>query len=198
MEHDENCCWNTGVLGDIAINIRRTIKSEEIELDTPYIGLEHMPRASIALTEWGNANEVKSNKYFFMEGELLFGKLRPYFHKVGIAPVNGVCSTDILVITPKSPSWYAFVVFQLSSSELINFTTATSTGTKMPRTNWSDIASFEVSLPPTKIVEKFNEIFKPMASRMQANIMQSNTLIKIRNSLIPNLMTGKIDLSDNR
>src|SRR5204863_1738880 len=62
---------------------------------------------------------------------MLFGKLRPYFHKVGVAPLDGVCSTDILVVTPKEPAWFGFVLGHVSSVELVNHTNAASTGTKM-------------------------------------------------------------------
>jgi len=187
--------WEIGKLGDVGENIRRGASPEDIEPNTPYIALEHMPRGSIALSDWDNANGVVSNKFSFKQGEFLFGKLRPYFHKVGIAPLDGVCSTDILVIAPKSPDWYGFVLGHISSIELINFTNAASTGTKMPRTNWSDIARYEVVIPPIKVAKEFNEMFKPMAQQIRANIMQSHTLVSLRDTLLPKLMRGEVRVS---
>jgi len=190
--------WKVGKMGDIAENIRRGANPEDIETDTPYIGLEHMPRGSIALSDWSNANEVVSNKFFFKQGEFLFGKLRPYFHKVGIAPLDGVCSTDILVIVPKSSEWYGFVLGHISSVELINYTNAASTGTKMPRTNWSDIARYEVAIPPIKIAKDYNVIFLLMAQQIRANIMQSRTLASLRDALLPRLISGEIRIANER
>jgi type I restriction enzyme S subunit len=132
--------WKIGFLGDVADNPRRGIQPEVVEEGTPYIGLEHMPRRSIALAEWGTTEEVTSHKFQFYEGEVLFGKLRPYFHKVGVTAVSGVCSTDILIVVPKSPEWYSFVLSQVSSDEFVSFVSAASTGTRMPRTNWEDMA----------------------------------------------------------
>ncbi len=192
VENEEVANWKVGRLGDVAENIRRAANAEDLEPETHYIGLEHMPRASIALTEWGNASELASNKFVFKEGEFLFGKLRPYFHKVGIAPIDGVCSTDILVVAPKSPEWYGFVLGHISSMELINYTDAASTGTKMPRTNWSDIAKYEVAIPPVQIAKKFNEMFLPMAQQIRVNIMQSRTLGRLRDILLPKLISGEI------
>jgi type I restriction enzyme S subunit len=183
-------------LGDVAENIRRTANADDVDPRTNYIGLEHMPRGSIALSEWGKASELASNKFIFKEGEFLFGKLRPYFHKVGIAPVDGVCSTDILVIAPKSSEWYGFVLGHISSEELINYTNAASTGTKMPRTNWADIASYEVAIPPLKLAEKFNGIFLPMMQRIRGNIMQSRTLAALRDALLPRLMRGEVRVTE--
>ena len=83
-------------LGEVAENPRRSIQPDEIKSSMSYIGLEHMPRRSIALSEWESDTKLGSNKLEFKRGEILFGKLRPYFHKVGVAPLDGVCSTDIL------------------------------------------------------------------------------------------------------
>ena len=188
--------WKVGKLGDVAENIRCSANAEDIEPETHYIGLEHMPRGSIALSEWGNASELASNKFIFKEGEFLFGKLRPYFHKVGIAPIDGVCSTDILVIAPKSPDWYGFVLGHISSVELINHTNAASTGTKMPRTSWSDIANYEVAIPPVKMAKEFSEMFLPMAQQIRANIMQSHMLASLRDTLLPRLMRGEVRVKD--
>jgi type I restriction enzyme S subunit len=192
VENEEAEGWEVGRLGDVAEHIRRTANANDIDPRTNYIGLEHMPRGSVALSEWGEASELASNKFIFKEGEFLFGKLRPYFHKVGIAPVDGVCSTDILVIAPKSSEWYGFVLGHISSEELINYTNAASTGTKMPRTNWADIASYEVAIPPAKLAKEFNGIFLPMVQRIRANIMHSRTLAALRDALLPKLMRGEV------
>ena len=96
--------WEVGCLAGIAVAPRRGADPTGLHDETPYIGLEHMPRRSIALTQWEGAGKVTSNKSVFKKGEFLFGKLRPYFHKVGIAPVSGICSTDVIVVAPKLAS----------------------------------------------------------------------------------------------
>ena len=147
--------WSEGTLGDIGTNSRRSIQPSDIPKNTPYIALEHMPRRCIALGDWDDSADVASGKSAFRKGEILFGKLRSYFHKVGVAPFDGVCSTDILVLAPKCPEWFGFLLGHASSDELIQFTDKASTGTKMPRTNWADISSFKVTLPPSPIAAAF-------------------------------------------
>jgi type I restriction enzyme S subunit len=77
--------WREGTLGEVAENPRRVVDANGIKPGTPYIALEHMPRRCIALSEWGTSDALESNKFEFKRGEILFGKLRPYFHKVGVA-----------------------------------------------------------------------------------------------------------------
>ena len=90
--------WSKLTLGDICTDTREMISPESLEPDTPYIGLEHVPRRSISLVNWGIAEQVSSSKLRFSTGDILFGKIRPYFHKVGIAFTDGVVSSDAFVI----------------------------------------------------------------------------------------------------
>ncbi len=186
--------WITGKLGDICNNSRRGVQPSEIAAKTPYIALEHMPRRCIALGDWDESADVASGKSAFMKGEILFGKLRPYFHKVGVAPFDGVCSTDILVLAPKSREWFAFLLGHASSDELVSFTDLASTGTKMPRTNWSDISSFKVAIPPKTIAASFSKLIQPMIERIIANLFESRSLASLRDTMLPKLLSGEIEV----
>ena len=184
--------WRIGTFGDVAEHPRRSVQPEEIESSTPYIALEHMPRRCIALGDWGIATGPESNKYKFKRGEILFGKLRPYFHKVGIAPLDGVCSTDIVVIAPKSPAWFGFVLAHSSSDEFVEYTNAGSTGTKMPRTSWQEMSRYAVVLPPEQIATEFNKQVQQMAEKIMSNVHKSRTLAALRDTLLPRLISGQL------
>lgn len=187
--------WKVGKLSDIAANMRRGIQPERIDSLTPYIGLEHMTRHSITLADWSHASELESNKFEFKRGEILFGKLRPYFHKVGVAPLDGVCSTDILVIAPIEKEWFGFSLGHLSSDVFVNFTSAGSTGTKMPRTSWNEMARYPIVLPPTSIAAWFSGSIESSVEKIAANIHESKAVSEIRNLLLPKLLSGEVRIS---
>lgn len=184
--------WREGSLGDVATNPRRGVGADEIAPLTAYIGLEHMPRRSIALSDWGTSDGLESNKFAFRAGEILFGKLRPYFHKVGVAPVEGVCSTDILVVSPLQPEWEGFVLGHISSDEFVAYTDASSAGTKMPRTNWGDMARYPLALPPPEAARRYTEVVRPMIKRIISNIHEARTLAALRDTLLPKLLSGEV------
>lgn len=188
--------WTAGTIADIAANPRRGVQPGEIAQNTPYIALEHMPRRSIALGDWDESADVASGKSTFKKDEILFGKLRPYFHKVGVAPLDGVCSTDILVLAPKAPEWFGFLVGHASSDALIQFSDLASTGTKMPRTNWGDIGSFKVALPPKAIAAAYTRIIQPMLDRIDANLHESRTLATLRDTLLRKLLGGALSVAE--
>jgi len=172
------------------------VQARDIQAATPYIGLEHIPRRSVTLYDWSLADYVVSNKFEFRRGEILFGKLRPYFHKVAAAPIDGVCSTDILVIVPKKREWFGFSLLCASTDEIIAHADGVSTGTKMPRCNWSDLAGFEISIPPVAVARAFDDLVRPMIERMIASVHESRTLAALRDALLPKLLSGEVRIRD--
>jgi type I restriction enzyme S subunit len=184
--------WKTGKLGDVCENIRRGVRPEEVDPQTPYIGLEHMPKRSITLGDWDTAEKITSNKSGFQQGEILFGKLRPYFHKVGVAAVSGVCSTDILVLRPKKTDWFGFVLGHASSDALVQYADQSSAGTKMPRTNWKDLSSYKVALPPPEVASAFTKLVEPQITTIQSSIHESRDLAALRDTLLPKLLSGEV------
>lgn len=188
--------WEPKKLNDIAKEIRSNVNPEGIDSETPYLGLEHLPRKSIALSEWGTVKEVQSTKLVFKKGEILFGKIRPYFHKVGVAPLDGVCSSDIIVIQPKGPDYFALVLSCVSSEEFVNHATQTSQGTKMPRANWDVLISYPIAVPPTPIILKYNEIINSIVKMINNTIFVNKNLKQTRDLLLPRLISGDLDVSD--
>ena len=190
--------WEVKAMGDVAEQRRNGVRPEHIDPDTPYIALEHMPKRCIALGDWGSADGLASGKFRFEQGDILFGKLRPYFHKVGIAPLDGVCSTDIVVISPKLPSWFGFVLGHISSSAFVDYTDAASTGTKMPRTKWADMARYRVVLPAIELAVDFTRLTQTWIIKMVSSIHASRTLSVQRDALLPKLVSGEIRAEDIR
>ena len=190
--------WRAGKLSEVAVNPRNGVKPEQIHPDTPYIGLEHMPRRSITLPDWGTAADVGSQKSGMTAGDFLFGKLRPYFHKVGIAPVDGICSTDIIVVRPKAPEWAGFVLSVISTDEFVEHTNAGSSGTRMPRTNWSDMGSYDITLPTPKIATAFEQITRPWRERIISGVHEAKALGALRDTLLPRLMSGELRVGEAR
>jgi type I restriction enzyme S subunit len=189
--------WKYGALGDVAETARRQIQPEAMTAEMLYVGLEHIPRQSLGLDSWGTADGLESAKSCFTKGDILFGKLRPYFHKVAIAPFAGVCSTDILVCTAKAQGYYSFVTMHLFSSELVAYAERLSNGAKMPRVNWKDLAAYELVVPPDALARAFDEITLPILEKITANVLEAKTLAALRDTLLPRLISGQLSLSES-
>ncbi len=188
--------WSTNVLGIIATSPKKSVNPDNLHDQTPYIGLKHMPRQSIALEMWGSSKEVISNKLRFKKGDFLFGKISPHSHKIGIAPINGICSTDIVVVSPYSSVWSAFLLLLLSSVDFVDYTSRTSTGTIMSRTSWKTMSQYPLCLPPESVASVFQNVIGPMLDRILANTHINRFLMATLDALLPKLISGELKTRD--
>lgn len=185
--------WEKVPLSDLCTDIRISVKPEDIAENTPYIGLEHIPRRSITLSEWGFADEVNSNKFRFESGDILFGKIRPYFHKVGFALTDGITSSDAIVIRPVSHQFYYYCLFLLSSDNFIMLASKTvREGSKMPRADWKYLQNCSFLLPPKNLLQKFTDFTSDIVSQLKTLALQNKQLAKARDLLLPRLMNGEV------
>ncbi|OGP55834.1 MAG: hypothetical protein A2162_10385 [Deltaproteobacteria bacterium RBG_13_52_11b] len=185
--------WKRKVLRDLCQEIRETVSPESIDQDTPYIGLEHMPRRSISLSEWGRAEQVTSSKHRFHEGEILFGKIRPYFHKVGIAFIDGVASSDAIVIRPLDLKVHGLVLMTVSSDPFVAVTAQTMReGSKMPRADWKQMQEYPVALPPDGLLGSFASQIQSIVEQLKTLSFANQKLRAARDLLLPRLMSGEI------
>jgi len=186
--------WKVLSLDEIAEEMRRNVIKGKLDEPQPYVGLEHIPRRSLALDAWDTTTDLGSNKLEFKKGEVLFGKIRPYFHKVSVAPFDGLCSADTIVVRARSPEYYAFVVACVSSDEFVAHAAASSNGSKMPRANWSVLKARSVVMPKGKLAVHFSALVADIIAQQQALVFQVRNLRRTRDLLLPRLLSGQIDV----
>lgn len=185
--------WEKKTLGDLCFEVREIVNPTELEPDTPYIGLEHIPRRSISLDTWSQAEKVTSTKHKYIAGDILFGKIRPYFHKVGIAFIDGVASSDAIVIRPISDELRSLVLLTVSSDGFVAVASKTAReGSKMPRADWKLMKEYHVPLPPEGMLEVFSETIEPIVEQLKLLVFQNQKLKAARDILLPRLMSGEI------
>ena len=184
--------WEAKRLGDIAADARRIVKIEEVEPTTPYVGLEHLSVKSIVIRDCGVVEDVDSDKLAFEPFDILFGKIRPYLHKVCLSHFSGVCSSDAIVIKPKLENALGFVMFTVFDEHFIEFADKISNGTKMPRAEWSVLQTYPLIIPSSDALERFDETIKPIFAKIGNLQSQITRLRQMRDKLLPRLMSGQL------
>jgi len=120
------------------------IKGDKIKC----IELEHLEQETGRILGWINSSEQKSTKNKFHKGQVLFGKLRPYLRKYWLAEFEGVCSSEVWVLTSKDKQCNNEFLFRLVQHNHFIQVANVSSGSKMPRADWDYISSFPFPLPP--------------------------------------------------
>lgn len=186
--------WKKKCIGDLCVKTKSTVAPEDVFAGTPYIGLEHIPRHDFCLSVWGDVSDVNSAKALYKKNDIIFGQIRPYFHKVGFAINEGVASTDSFIMTPQKEIWGLFLL-TVSSDAFVKYTSQTcKEGAKMPRADWDQMKNYPVLIADSKTQLAFERTIHCITEIVRALAMQNRALSEARDRLLPKLMSGEIEL----
>jgi type I restriction enzyme S subunit len=115
---------------------------------------------------------------------------------VGVAPFDGVCSSDAIVISPKAPEYFSLVLACVSSEAFVNHATQTSQGTKMPRANWEVLTKYPIVMPSRPVLLRFDQFVRDIVDQIINSVFRGNNLRRTRDLLLPKLISGEIDVSN--
>ena len=180
--------WEIKTLKDLLIENSESVTIKP-NIDT--IDLSVMPSDSFSLNQINNSNSFTSNLFKMKEGDLLFGSIRPYLHKAGIAPVNGYVAGTVHSYKVKNDYDYNLALLILTSKDLFNYAVKVSGGTKMPVVSSDNLLNFKFAYS-SKIAKLLSEI--DIKSIIINNVQENIKLQKIRNYLLPLLMNAQISL----
>jgi type I restriction enzyme S subunit len=172
-------------------NSDKATKSKDLKL----IDMATMPSSSIGLTNYSEGDKLSTNTFQMRKFSILYGSIRPYLKKYGIAPFDGITTGTIHNFTVNDENDYSFVAAVVFSELFNQFCIKLSHGTKMPVINWNDFTSYKVPYN-NQVNEIFNEIAKPFFEIIVNNVLQNIELNKLRDLLLPKLMSGEIEVPD--
>ena len=168
--------WKIIKFGDCAEKISSAVNPEKIDPGIPYVGLEHIVENGLQLSGNSVAAEATSTKTKFSNGDILFGKLRPYFRKVVRPNFDGICSTDIWAVKAKSGIDQRFLFYRMASQEFIDKSMGASTGTRMPRADWSYLSNWKIPVPPIDQQRKIASFLGAFDDKIAVNQRMNSTL----------------------
>jgi len=167
--------WRVERFARMAFLVRDTVHPSDAP-SLPYIGLEHIGESTLQLLGRGAAEDATSLKARFCAGDILFGKLRPYFRKVVRPPFSGICSTDIWVVRPQPVVDSGYLFYLMASDLFVKPIVRASNGTKMPRAQWEYAASLEMPCPPLPEQRAIAHILGTLDDKIELNRRMSKTL----------------------
>jgi restriction endonuclease S subunit len=134
---------------DVIVEVRNEVlRGETSEKLAHKVGLEHLETANVDLLRWDSESSGDNFTRIFRAGDVLFGKLRAYQRKVAVAPFNGLCAGDILVLRPRTDALDSLeLAYLLSSPTLIDQALRFTVGSTLPRVKVDDLLSLEVYVP---------------------------------------------------
>lgn len=184
--------WEVSNLKDIVSLVRGNINPSEIKMNTPYIGLEHIGRKTIVLSDWASSESANSDKTAFKKHDILFGKIRPYFHKVAVTTFDGITSTDTIILRPKKNIYFGLALQTVFTDKFVEIATQSSTGSKMPRADWNVLQNYKIPVSKPELLEKYQNIFESALNKIESLVIENQQLAELRDWLLPMLMNGQV------
>ena len=188
--------WQKGKLKNILSLQKRPIKAG-ISKDLPYLPIDSIPMRTFAITDVRPNSEAQSSLLLFDKDDILIGAMRVYFHRVIIAPFDGITRTTCFVLKPNDPAYLSFALLTCDLDSSVDFAQKTSKGSTMPYAVWDGgMGEIDILIPPLNITMEFNSIVLPMLRKIQDSYREVYSLQKLRDVLLPKLMSGEIDVSE--
>lgn len=184
---------NQGVLSDICSYSRDKVAVSELNVRT-YFSTENMLSGKAGSTE-ATSLPTTSQTTACHKGDTLISNIRPYFKKIVYCEDKCGCSTDVLCFTPSQPCYSAYLFSTLYADRFFAFMVAGSKGTKMPRGDKQQIMTYPVVLPSEEELAGFNTIASPLLEQIYSNRSENKRLSILRDTLLPKLMSGEINVS---
>lgn len=184
---------NQGVLSDICSYSTDKVAVSELNVRT-YFSTENMLSGKAGSTE-ATSLPTTSQTTACHKGDTLISNIRPYFKKIVYCEDKCGCSTDVLCFTPSQPCYSAYLFSTLYADKFFAFMVAGSKGTKMPRGDKQQIMTYPVVLPSEEELAGFNTIASPLLEQIYSNRAENERLSILRDTLLPKLMSGEINVS---
>ena len=191
--------WRTVTLGEVATILNKSFNP----LKEPEMLLEHysIPAFDEArFPVFDLSTSIKSNKFIIDASCFMISKLNPTTKRVWkpyCLTGNAVCSTEFIVYKAKDKTITDFLYSVIDSNSFSDFMCSHVTGStgSRQRTTPSDTLSYELILPSEDELAKFQSLVSPMYAQIRINAIENDRLKRLRDSLLPKLMSGEIDVS---
>ena len=191
--------WRIVTLGEVAtISNKRFNLLKEPEILLEHYSIPAFDEARFPVFELSTS--IKSNKFIIDASCFMISKLNPTTKRVWkpyCLTGNAVCSTEFIVYKAKDKTITDFLYSVIDSNSFSDFMCSHVTGStgSRQRTTPSDTLSYELILPSEDELAEFQSLVSPMYAQIRINAIENDRLKRLRDSLLPKLMSGEIDVS---
>ncbi len=157
------------------------------------LDLSVMPSNSISLNQINESKKFDTNLFKMKKFDILFGSIRPYLKKGGIAPCDGAFTGTVYCFRCYNDALYNYALITLCSDNMFDYAYKNSKGSKMPVIGSDRILDYPIPYDEN-LIKKFN--FFDIKNIITSNVMQNQELASLRDFLLPLLMNGQVTFKD--
>lgn len=190
--------WNIERFDNL-VSIKRDSLKTGVQLDgRKYAPIDVIPMKKLVFQLCSPISEAQSSLIAFEEGDILFGAMRPYFHRVSIASYSGVTRTTVFVLNSKDEAFKYFSLLLLDRPESVEYANLHSSGSTIPYAVWNNgLDKMKVVVPnDKKILIAFANLVGVLIDKCIQNEKENIELSKSRDLLLPKFISGDLSLAE--
>ena len=160
------CSWDTTAYRFSELASRRNEKYDPRSgIQMPCVELEHIEQETGRTIGCVSSTQQSSIKTVCKTGDTLFGKLRPYLRKYAFAEEDMVCSSEIWSLIPSEHMMPEYLFYLVQTDEFIRIANISS-GTKMPRAEWSNLEKAVFNIPSKDIQHQIVQLLRKLDQKI--------------------------------
>ena len=189
--------WEVKSLKDVLLNCSDNIKSEDLTSNMPYTPIDSLPMRKMTFSDFQKIENARTSLICYSFNDILIGAMRVYFHRVCIAPFDGITRSTTIVLKPKKQNHLPFLYQLCNEEKTINFASKVSIGTQQPYVNWvNGLAEYKFAMPNLELIERYSIKIMPLIKSVITREKQNHHLTQLRDFLLPMLMNGQVSVAE--
>lgn len=190
--------WENGVITDLVeLNPKRILSKGTV---VPYLEMSNLSNSLYHPTDWYDRQFSSGTK--FVNGDTLLARITPCLEngKTGFVDFLedeqvGWGSTEFIVMRSKETLHPFFAYILARHQDFRDFAIGCMVGSSgRQRADVDNLATYEIKIPPSSVINRFNKYIEPSLQKMKLNNKQIRDLVRLRDSLLPKLMSGEVKL----
>ncbi|USB40659.1 restriction endonuclease subunit S [Klebsiella africana] len=186
--------WRSLRLNELLQNGADSTGSDAFNSDVPYTPIDALPMKKMSFGDAYSSDKANTSLIKYKRNDILIGAMRVYFHRVCIAPFDGITRTTTLVLRPNKKEFLPYIYQVCNEEKTINIATKISVGTQQPYVNWENsLENLVIAYPEDdSLIQRYSSAMGDLVKRVISGEKESSRLKKLREWLLPLLMNGQV------
>lgn len=194
LKHEIPAGWEVKSLGEVCDFPIERFSDKEIS-EKLYVPIEVIPRYEMSFSETANIEKAASGLCSFSKRSILLSNRRVYFHKVCIAPFEGITRDTVIIINSKDLNNLGFIYQIVNSNHFIDYATLNSYGSEQPVLSTPTVQGYKFVFPNNGIDKIYSKRVDSIINKVLENNLEIRKLTALRNRLLPLLMNGQVEVN---
>lgn len=187
--------WRVTEMGDVTTEKRAKVGKQILKVFSA-VNIGELKLSEDYFTKQVFSKDI--GKYIVVEPlSFAYNPARINIGSIGINDMGYVgCVSPVYVVFSAENGYHHFINFLIKRPSFKEELKTRSSGSVRQSLGYKDFGLIKTIYPPHSIIEQFNKVYEPILGGIKHNLAENTKLIILRDTLLPKLMSGEIDVSE--